>query len=1054
LSAAALVASVESVESVESVASVALVASVAFFARERAGCTGLCSLCRDLHTHCEGVCSRYPSADETSQNWLDSALAHAVQLGAVSAHIAHRLGHRLGFWKRPEGRVNIMRHHLNLLGCFCLLSVTTALCGCGGDDASAPTDPVGDAPGAAGAPTQASSGTTTTPNATPVGVAGATSTGGATSTSQILSGDAGTTSVGGASQASSTASDTSGTASVGGASQASSTPPGTGGTSQASSAPPATGGTSQASSTPLGNGGVSATGGTSAASSSPPSSGIAVLKELGMDTRVGSRLDPAGNKLPADYNPVLRPITQLAKRSELFIAGTAAEGDNWFQNGKYRHAVLDWPDAANAFVSANLNEDDAWMDLPKAMASGDLDGDGIDEMFVATVKDSTSPGIKELALQVIKRKTSSGAYATVYKKTLGPIAALSEYPDNRWWQHNFSAACGDLDGNGASETLLAFNGSVYLVGDANKDYGLLRTIPYAKDGYTGQKLLRVAAGDLTNDGADEFVVTEGSIPASGTPGTAEYHIYQGLLMDEIAKGTITTTKAANTVTLRGANCAVGDLDADGLNEVLFIGPATDATYYMMVLERSWNATTKRFEFTFKPDYETIAGREATNYSPLCAIADFDGDGKKDVLAYRYIYHNLSKFNGTFKRMSQTRAGVTSDLDLYGTCGTPTLGAHYDNSMAVGDVDGDLKADLAFISDFCGELCTMGMSSAGVWVRKGTGNIANTCNQYPAVTMGDYDGDSVTVEFKGSELLFSNPHPIAVIASNPYWSGIDMDGSTSFGTTKATEQENTHNIGFSVGISFGYEAEGLFDVYKASIKTSFESSFDWSATEATSVEESYSYTTSNEDQVVFTAIPYDVYHYEVIQAPANSKLVGKQLTVNLPRKPLTMPVERTFYNAHNGSALDIDGTVLTHQIGDPLSYPSSRDADLLIASGNGQGLKSSETRTVGEGAAGSGTSIEMSQSKSVGSSFNFELEVTLEAEAGAFGATVGASAGFHYGESYSITTTKGTLFSAEVSNIPEADFSFDKSFDWGLFTYRGRLGAEEFIVVQYYTEPHN
>ncbi len=36
-------------------------------------------------------------------------------------------------------------------------------------------------------------------------------------------------------------------------------------------------------------------------------------------------------------------------------------------------------------------------------------------------------------------------------------------------------------------------------------------------------------------------------------------------------------------------------------------------------------------------------------------------------------------------------------------------------------------------------------------------------------------------------------------------------------------------------------------------------------------------------------------------------------------------------------------------------------------------------------------------------------------------------------------------------IPEADFSNDKSFSYGIFTYRGKVGSDKFIVVQYYTE---
>jgi hypothetical protein len=61
--------------------------------------------------------------------------------------------------------------------------------------------------------------------------------------------------------------------------------------------------------------------------------------------------------------------------------------------------------------------------------------------------------------------------------------------------------------------------------------------------------------------------------------------------------------------------------------------------------------------------------------------------------------------------------------------------------------------------------------------------------------------------------------------------------------------------------------------------------------------------------------------------------------------------------------------------------------------------------------------------------------------------------FHYGESYKITTSEGATYGGEVGNIPAGQFSLDRSFDWGLFSCRGVLGKEQFIVVQYYTDAH-
>jgi hypothetical protein len=68
------------------------------------------------------------------------------------------------------------------------------------------------------------------------------------------------------------------------------------------------------------------------------------------------------------------------------------------------------------------------------------------------------------------------------------------------------------------------------------------------------------------------------------------------------------------------------LDGDGLNEILFIGePENSSTYYLMILESVWDEDSGGFEFSFKPDYESFTGRSAYRLTPICAIADFDGD---------------------------------------------------------------------------------------------------------------------------------------------------------------------------------------------------------------------------------------------------------------------------------------------------------------------------------------------------------------------------------------------------------------------------------------------
>ncbi|MBC2714433.1 MAG: hypothetical protein HF978_03905 [Desulfobacteraceae bacterium] len=778
----------------------------------------------------------------------------------------------------------------------------------------------------------------------------------------------------------------------------------------------------------------------------------AMLQALGVDTDIEERKNPVGDPVPVDYNPFLKKNTQLRKLSEIFIAGTHGRGitSSWTNGNQWLHAALDW-DGAD-FKPDNMSGNDGWLNQRKAMASGDVDGDGIDEILLATLRNSTVNGYElELALWVIKRN-HHGAYEIVAVKTVEPYMtwdSINRHYDSAYDSMNgFSVVCGDVDNNGHCETLIAFYESIFLMGDSLKGYDFQESIHFSS-GDTSPIFLKISAGDLDNNGTDEFVVVENKYTEDVHYRTATYHIYRGLTLDEFHSGNICVRANHPGCELNSSNCAVGDLDADGLNEILFIGLGHkinlgngnhyDYQYYMFVLEQEWNENLGEFEFNLiKPDHTPIDYRNPLCGTPICAIADFDGDGQKDVIGYRSMYENLSQTGGAFEK----KQDVT---DLYSPKNANASGSFKECSLAVGDFDGDLKADICYITDDFYQLYCLGFNPAGEWVRKGTGDIMDAGYAYPYVTMGDFDGDSLVVEFIGSEILFSDPHPIVILAANPFWKDVDMDGRTSFGTSTGEQEESENTVGMTVGFSIGCDAKFF------SAKTSFEAAFDYTAIHSRTVEQTYTYNTVNEDKVIFTTIPFDVYYYDVIQAP-DPDMIGEKITVNLPRKPIKLAVERGFYNENNGEAPDIDDTVLTHRIGNPLSYPTQSQAKQLVNATSDVGsIMMSEMEPVCQRSDYHSTVIrEMSIKEASGSQFAFDFSVKFEAEAGLV-VNIGGSYGFHYGHSYKVTTSEGTVYTGEVGCIPTAFWDIDHIFRWGLFSYAATLGNERFIVVQYYTD---
>ena len=786
----------------------------------------------------------------------------------------------------------------------------------------------------------------------------------------------------------------------------------------------------------------------------------AMLEELGVNTDVGRRTNSAGQAVPEGYNPTLRPQTILMKRDELFVAGARTHGGDATIPAPKVHGIFDWPDQATRWSPSYLTTDDAWLQLPKAAGAGDVDGDGKDEVIVAYRGPGATATSYVLTVKFLQR-AAGGGFGVLHERQVQPYegSAIDQYPQEQLWWQNFTVAAGDLDGNGKDETLVTFNGSIFLLGDSAAEFAVRKKVAYTTSGDQAYRILRAAAGDVDNDGADEFVVVESAIVKTNWwKGTCRYQILKGLDLTDVDHGLVAATDPvqAKTVALRSANVAVGDVDGDGIGEVVFGGlPEDEATYYLLVLDTAWNDDSSAFVHAFMPRFASTPARVWRDFTPPLLVADFDGSANPTTGRKA---NEILLLNRMYEGFGATAAGVATGafkdkgIDLWypnPVGNIPAyLGYAYDSNGVAGDVDGDGKTDLAYVTDSWYEVYWLGFDSAGRWTGKQHVNLWDSGVYYPIVAAGDFDGDSMRVEFVESETLFTDPHPVAVLASNPFWAGVNMAGETSIGHLKSTTEESESSVGFSVGFSVSYESEGIFDLWDVSVKASFESAFDWTASEGKTISETHSWKTFNQDTVVFTAIPYDVYYYRVVSAP-DQAAVGTMLTVNLPRKPIIRPVERTWYNDRNGDAPDIEPTLLGGSIvGQPFSYPDSAAADALMA---GKGLKSKTTEYVGGG--GTESSIEMSIENAKGTGTNFEFEAKIESEAGAGGFKAGVSAGFRYGESYKVTSTDGTIFGGSVGGLPAADDVPAKQFRWGLFTYEAQAGTSPpFAVVQYYVEP--
>jgi hypothetical protein len=755
------------------------------------------------------------------------------------------------------------------------------------------------------------------------------------------------------------------------------------------------------------------------------------LESLGVNTKLGDRKDADGKAVLPSYHPLTKKHSALAPLSELYFAGLD-------HNTKLQGLLDDAKDGALAELHSD--SDGSWAKLPLAASKGDIDGAGYDEIVVVYyhAKD------KALKLKTIDRVSGqyvSSTITAVKDVTLDTKVYSSDY----FIANSMALTTGDLDGDGRDELALAFTKTLYILDDASKQHAGLAAKTYASAGTASSPLsaLRLGVGDFYGDGKERLFVTRTEIDAKGSGAYADYYLYEGALAQELASGQLMIRDGYKTHMVMTANLAVGDIDGDKLDEVVFTGIINNAPH-LFVMDDQRNKG--EFLNVMQPlSFSPMGLNPFDIYFLPVALLDMDADGVKEIA----VSNQLLEYDAN--------AGKLASL--------ATLGFNVPRAHTVGDLDGDLREDL--IATIGSVITVWGTEASGAFKQLKTLAV-KPASLSPALVAANTDDDSLIVEYTGKqELLFSDPQVVAVMAAAPSYSGIgQQDGSTTFGKTKGTEAETSASLGVAVSASIGAKAGFKFfgNGVEVEAKQTFSASMNATATAAVSISTSYAFTGGgDEDKVVFTAVPFDVYYYKVLSSP-DASAVGQVISINLPRKPQTFSVSRSYYNAHNGEAPDVDTETLSHSIGDPWSYPTRSDRDQHLTNGLAllkQGWVNASNPTlggwvndtmvtVGQGSGEQTLTIEAS--RSIGAGVEVELSSTTEVEATVGPVVAGGSLEFSVGVGLNVTVGEGFFVEGTIGDIPADHFSGDKLYKAGLYAYPHQAkGGQSFMVVNYWVE---
>lgn len=666
------------------------------------------------------------------------------------------------------------------------------------------------------------------------------------------------------------------------------------------------------------------------------------------------------------------------------------------------------------------------------LALGDVDGDGYDELNIATdsnnilIYDDAQHAYLEIGNHLV---SESITYYSMYK----------------------AITTGDVDGDGLDEIIyVRLVGMIYVPGQGYQFSVLLwvydvfpvwNRICYTTvvtDYHTESDIFNgyyyaynfmmepeVTSGDFDGDGLDEIAFAYSFKETSGTKDLWVLDDYKHNF------NRICNYDVFNEGDTGDIDLSSGDFDGDGVDEIAYAGCPWNG-------EQLEGQLAIIDEISLIPKIEKLLKIEApggvwVNRLPV-ACGDVDGDGRDEIGVVRSYREN---YPGDFFLYEYLPATGKYALK------TKKEKDFMDFGLAMGDVDCDGMAEMVFAGRFY-----MGV------LDDATHNYAQMMSNLAyggLVACGDADGDGLRLRYTGESWQnTAPPGMITVMAAPPLYESIDqnyLSSYTAFGQVTSSGTEISWEIGTSVSTTISYEQTldwGIFEVLKFSWSHTIGKELARTDTITKTLIKTVNYATGwSDDAVIYHSTDYSSYKYQIIHHPFDSSVIGRNITIDVPNPPTIIPVTLSYFDSKYNYT--IGSETFNHTAGQPWTYLTRNESAVVApvrwASGE---------EIVGQGSGFSRVAIEVAEETSSEmktsefSDYSWGVAVC--------GAGFSKSSSIFSSKAFEITVGKATVYEGCVGFIANNKTWEKLKYTFNMIVYyQDHPDGSTYQVINYYVE---